>query len=362
LHDNDALTECLYVHADIATRTEDYDALSGIAHALQRIDDESPHPMRQAKICGYEATVAVRRQDMSRALSLLQRGFEANIVAGDRRGEAMVRRLLGVVLADQNRYAEATAQLSDADLLFQMLGDAEGVAVIAHTKAFIFARIGKWEEATKQAELALRLFEPLRVPQRGAACYLNLAAYHTRLGRLQEASMAGNRALRLATSLKNQSIRMLAHSNMASVRHRLGDLRSAIRHAAAAASIARRLGRRDLLRHSLAMRAALHLRLGDKARATRDLKAAIVTSDEVESDAFHPYATLWLIALVKRSLGDVADATEFAARAYHMMGQVTSAMQGEDALASFAGMALNQEIVAAVERDTWQSLELTQAY
>jgi predicted ATPase/DNA-binding SARP family transcriptional activator len=362
LGDIDALTQCLYLQGELAMRLEDYKGLLRFADDLDRIDREHPNPMRRARICDFGALVAFRQQDMERALSLSRSALDALVAGGDRRGEAIARRQLGVVLGELGSFTEAEAQLETSEQLLRTIADPEIVASVLHARAHVMARLGKWAQARDQEELAMRMVGPLRSPQRDAICHMNLSYYYARLGDVPAALAAGNRFLKLASPLKIPFLMMFAHYNLAAIQVERKDLQASLRHVEHAIRIARQIGKRDVFCKALAVRSALRVQLGDEAGARRDISTAVDALDVSQFDDVDSHTALWLVALVLRSLGDRNQASNFAGRAYELVRKRMSAIHDDDARESFAGISFNREIVAAVETDTWPSLEQTQAY
>ncbi|ALG11114.1 hypothetical protein AOZ06_33315 [Kibdelosporangium phytohabitans] len=204
-----------------------------------------------------------RHGDWQRSHEIALRGARA---AGDRHGEAIIRRNQGQVALYQDDYPEAEAATRQALGLFTETGDDTGIG-IAHAGIGTTSRIrGDYPGALRHHRLALRMFVRTGKPHLQAAAKIAVGTVLLAQQRLPEAE-------KWLTGARAQSALIGDRHREAHALQRLAGLREpaqALDHLAEATEMFEHLGDDHCVAYARRHAGELFLRTGDRARA-RDL-------------------------------------------------------------------------------------------
>ncbi|TMR38176.1 tetratricopeptide repeat protein [Actinomadura geliboluensis] len=181
---------------------------------LGRLDDAKQHHVETARLARKsgdtlaEASAAehhgatlIRMRRHEEALQILQGGLALyQALPSHPRGEALLRRQLGIALSQLGHHDEASTQFTAAEAVFNRLGEPYPRSQLAVNQAEAAARTGRLDEALAHLDRAEEILPHRPVPHDAYLHYLR-ASLHSRTGDHQAAHQALATAIRLADRL-----------------------------------------------------------------------------------------------------------------------------------------------------------------
>jgi tetratricopeptide (TPR) repeat protein len=146
---------------------------------------------------------------------------------GDRRAEAVSRRLLANACSSLGDYDQAQAQFADTIRLYRLLGDQAGEARAHQTIGWISERQGRYPDALAHVEESLGLFRAAGHQQGQAEALNNIGWCRVLLGEYEPARAACRQALALSRELGYREVEAHIWDTLGYAEHHLGDLTEA---------------------------------------------------------------------------------------------------------------------------------------
>lgn len=182
---------------------------------------------------------------------------------------------LGILYAQNQRWAEAIEVFAEIETVARQQGDRMGLLRAVYNQAIIQYRLHDLDRAETLFRQARRVSESLGSHSFTAAIWLGFASVLRERGRFLEALRLYRRVLREARFVRPND-RALAHNNLAvGVYLSTGRLRNALLHVTRAFRIAHKTQNRFLLALALRSRGMIRSALGRTTLARRDLEAAL---------------------------------------------------------------------------------------
>jgi putative nucleotidyltransferase with HDIG domain len=213
-------------------------AQAGCRAALASAGDDAPLRGRIEQNLGIIANI---QGDLPTALTHYRRSLDAFAAVNDERGCAMAYNSLGMISADQQRWAEADAFLQRSIELTTRLGDVylRAVALLNHTEVHVAN--SRFDAALRGAEEALRIFNQLGVERNKSDAYRAIGVVYRATGRVVLAESRLNTAIDIATTAGAVLERAEACRELAELYRQLGRNLDSLRLLNTARDLFRRL-------------------------------------------------------------------------------------------------------------------------
>ena len=354
---------------DAAGQAECYAALAETATLQGRLEEAQTLLQRAASLAAPEAGQALLMQYLRSAAvtatvqvqidSAYQLGaqlLELCRTTGDSVGEADAHARLAAAAGRLFRVAEARRHYEQAETLYALHGNQKGRAVVLLNSAMLLANLGQYSEAIAQNRRAEALFEAMGDTRGQMVSAINTTLYLIQGADYASARLTGARGLQLAREIKSELYEAYALSNLATAERELNELPLAIRHMQAAIVLRRKFGQPVELATDLTDLTIAYLRAGK-------LKAARVTLGELleifAADPEHmtyPQYILWTAAQTYHALHEPEQAEQFLRREQEALHAKAAAIPDPASRTTFLQMAVNRELLAAIERGQWPPL------
>jgi DNA-binding SARP family transcriptional activator/tetratricopeptide (TPR) repeat protein len=215
------------------------------------------------------------------AVETLRGAVEAAARLGDRRVEAIIRRMLARSLRRLDRPDEAEEEIGHALTLFEALGDHHGSAHAYLGLSTLYERRGDYRRGLEAAKRAYDLFQ-LAGDRHGQAFALNGIGYElAHLGEYRSAVDACERALTVHRQIGDRSSEGITLDSLGCAYRGLGHYDRAIDCFRRAVEVMRETGDRFEEGEILVHLADTHLEAGDTARAAETWHRAVASLTEV---------------------------------------------------------------------------------
>jgi tetratricopeptide (TPR) repeat protein len=207
--------------------------------------------------------------------------FEA---AGDLRGLAFARRVLGDAYTKLERYDEASEALRRGLEMATRIGHAEEVGACLINLGLLEIQRKNPEVAASHYKRAIEEFETIRAPAGQAIAYANMAEAMVALQRHDEALRYCEKALEIARSIGHSITIADATQTYAGICFEKGSFAEAAAHAEEAARLNLEIGSTEFAEESLRLAAKALEALGEneRARVVR-ARALSLAAEEAES-------------------------------------------------------------------------------
>ncbi|MHB8145754.1 MAG: ATP-binding protein [Vulcanimicrobiaceae bacterium] len=248
---------------------------------------------------------------------------------------------------------KARMHFESATIIYSEIGHKQQLAATLMNRSVLAAHVGQHDEAVRICEKAEKVFEIIgdRRGRTVAAC--NRVAFAIALQRFSEALTWGRRARRLARAMGSARLEAYALANLGAARARLGDYSRAIVDMKAGLDLRRSFGTSldlvtDLSEYTMA--------LASVGRFTEASKCA----DELEhilsgdcSAAKDPQKALWVVAQLRRTMGDENSAARNLAQAYDVLQSRAMGIDIESERIAYLGDGENAHILRAHDLGAW---------
>lgn len=204
---------------------------------------------------------------------------------GDARRRLDILNNLGVVERARARHAQALARFEAALAIARRIGDRSGEAMLLNNMGDVCLELGDCFQAAGHADQAMRLCERLDDPLLRGAALSNRAEAHRGLGQYAAAGALAQQALALQRASRHRHGEAVALDNLGLVAFALGRLDEATRLAGEAVALAREIGSRALEAETLRNLGRLHTAAARWADATQALDAAEALAREIGAEA-----------------------------------------------------------------------------
>ncbi len=221
LRDRHLLAEALRLRAGLLLRLNRNDqALDAARQAvrLARAGRDLPGAARAIEACGL-AYINMRRYDSARSAML--RALAAHRRARDRAGEARSLIHVATVMAFHNENRRALAYLTRAGVVLETLGDRRSQASVYLMKGILYRSLGRLHLSETLLALGVRTLREIGDRVGEARGLSQLAITHAALGDLRRAILESETALRTARECKDVRAQIMLLNNASYGVHRV---------------------------------------------------------------------------------------------------------------------------------------------
>jgi predicted ATPase/DNA-binding SARP family transcriptional activator len=352
--DEAGVFECACLLAEIASTR-------GSVHEMRRLVTElraaAPHTVNKALIARstMAASVALMMQrEYESAQELAFRALELYREIGDREGEAAAGGRYATLLAVAGRLDQSRREHESAARIYRDLGKELVLGNLLFNLSVTELLLGRLDVTMELLADAERIFERLGEERSRTYCWVNFSTVLQLRGDGEAACDFAQRALAAARVTGNEVIEATALANLGNAERSCGRFVEAIAHMTEALAQGERMNHPAAV-EELANLALAYFESGDleaaEAAARRTLDRARVTGD---NEAWRQYG-LWISARVLRAVGHERDAADALERAHRHLCGVLDRIEDPAARTTFLALAMNVEILAAVEHGVWPS-------
>jgi DNA-binding NtrC family response regulator/tetratricopeptide (TPR) repeat protein len=215
------------LHAQIAfARGEQSRAIALLGRALRQA--EAAHDSRAIGLVQYELGLCYKQVgELGIVHEHITRASSALHAAGDRRHLALTHSLLGVVLAQSNRFDEATSALRQAEHLAALIQADDVLAIICGNQANVALMRHRHDQALTLAERSVKLHESAGSLHGLAVALATLGQICVRLGELARAEQLLHRALSVRSAVQFHETTGAVHDSLGQIHLIRGDYEAA---------------------------------------------------------------------------------------------------------------------------------------